>query len=133
MNERLYMVRKGGYWYRPESQGYTAVPANAGLYNIDEALAQVDHGVSFVAQSEVLKDDLLPRLRMAQTMSCTCMTKPPDIEYHAPNCKYRLLEEAARTIEGYVARERGSVVDDDDENPLCDECGHKIGRDGCRC
>lgn len=100
MGERVYMIRKGGYWYRPESAGYTGVPADAGHYTIDEALDAAAHceEVSFVAQSEVLKDDLLPRLQMAQTASCTCMTKSPVIDYHSPNCTYRLLQEASTVI-----------------------------------
>jgi hypothetical protein len=94
------MLKKGGYWYRPNSQGYTGVPADAGLYDIDEAVSTAAHcqGVSFIAQSEQLKDDLLKRLTIAQTMSCTCMTKSPVIDYHSPACTYRLLEEASRVI-----------------------------------
>ena len=100
MTDRVYMIRKGGYWYRPESQGYTSVPADAGLYQIDDAISHAANaqGVGFVAQSEVLKDDLLPRIQSCQIASCTCMTKTPVIDHHSPNCVYRVLEECARTI-----------------------------------
>lgn len=127
MTNRMYMVRKGGYWYRPESAGYTGVPADAGLYSIDEALSQVDQGVSFVAQSENLKDDLLSRLRVAQVASCTCLTKTPVVDYHSPACLYRILDEAHTVIK------RGLVdpYDEDDENPMCTDCDSRIGRDGC--
>lgn len=31
--------------------------------------------------------------------SCTCGTKPPDIQHHASDCKYRLIVEAERALE----------------------------------
>lgn len=34
-----YLIRKGGYFYRPNSQGYTACITEAGRYSLDEAEA----------------------------------------------------------------------------------------------
>jgi hypothetical protein len=34
---RSYLIRKGAYWYRPNSQGYTVCVAEAGRYTLAEA------------------------------------------------------------------------------------------------
>jgi hypothetical protein len=36
--ERPYLIRKGGYWYRPNSQGYTPCARQAGRYTLAEAI-----------------------------------------------------------------------------------------------
>jgi hypothetical protein len=35
--ERAYLIRKGGAWYRPDSAGYTTNAHEAGLYTLEEA------------------------------------------------------------------------------------------------
>lgn len=42
--------------------------------------------------------DILTRLMMAQCGSCSCMTKTPEPQYHAPHCATRVLQEAAEEI-----------------------------------
>jgi len=32
-----YLIRKGAYWYRPNAEGYTTNPAEAGRYSLVEA------------------------------------------------------------------------------------------------
>lgn len=32
-----YLIRKGGFFYRPHSSGYTCSPAEAGRYTLDDA------------------------------------------------------------------------------------------------
>jgi hypothetical protein len=44
------------------------------------------------------ENDILFRLRLALSSSCTCLTKTPLIEYHDMNCRYRVLMEAAVEI-----------------------------------
>lgn len=43
-------------------------------------------------------DGLLIQLVLAKCGSCTCLTKTPEPQYHANNCIYRLLSEAADAI-----------------------------------
>jgi len=33
--------------------------------------------------------------------TCSCGTKPPDIQYHDPECKYRLASELIEKVEKY--------------------------------
>ena len=98
--KKLFLVQKGGYWYRPNSQGYTGVPADAGLYNEEEAIAHCTNtkGVEYVRLDAVLEGDLLKRLQTAQIASCTCGTKTPVADYHAPDCIYRILYESEQVI-----------------------------------
>ena len=42
-------------------------------------------------------------LKMTVT-SCNCLTKTPVVEYHAPACRYRQLDEAVAYIEKLEAR-----------------------------
>lgn len=35
--ERKYLIRKNGYWYRPNASGYTNSAIQAGRYTLDEA------------------------------------------------------------------------------------------------
>jgi hypothetical protein len=37
LHEAAYLIRKGGYFYRPNAQGYTASKAEAGRYTLAEA------------------------------------------------------------------------------------------------
>jgi hypothetical protein len=59
--DRVYLIRKGGYFYRPNSQGYTVSPYEAGRYTLSEA-ESITHpngpdgprdGMSYVHESEV--------------------------------------------------------------------------------
>jgi hypothetical protein len=47
---RLCLLMKGGYYYRPKMRGYTASMAEAGLYDLAEAEKHVANteGVSIV-------------------------------------------------------------------------------------
>lgn len=36
--EAEYLIRKGGFFYRPESQGYTPHVEEAGLFTLEEAI-----------------------------------------------------------------------------------------------
>ncbi|MBK3780308.1 hypothetical protein G3A43_08560 [Paraburkholderia aspalathi] len=38
-------------------------------------------------------------LRFAQIAGCTCLTKTPEIEYHKPDCRYRVFAEVERYLE----------------------------------
>ena len=53
-----YLIKKGGYYYRPESSGYTERLAYAGLFDEDYALnhAKTCDGVSAIPVSEINKD-----------------------------------------------------------------------------
>ena len=33
-----YLIRKGGYWYRPNARGYTASALDAGRYSLEDAI-----------------------------------------------------------------------------------------------
>jgi hypothetical protein len=44
----------------------------------------------------VVIETLPMRVLMAQSASCTCMTKTPDFSYHDANCRYRVLSECAQ-------------------------------------
>jgi len=37
--DALYLIRKGGYYYRPNAQGYTSHKADAGRYTLAEAIS----------------------------------------------------------------------------------------------
>lgn len=39
-------------------------------------------------------DDLADRILMAQVAACNCDTKTPELKYHDPKCRYRVLCEA---------------------------------------
>ncbi|MDM9619111.1 MazG nucleotide pyrophosphohydrolase domain-containing protein [Rhizobium sp. S96] len=42
MTDKLFVIRKGGYYYRPNAQGYTASLHEAGRYPEAEAIAHMD-------------------------------------------------------------------------------------------
>lgn len=42
MTEKLFVIRKGGYYYRPNAQGYTASLHEAGRYPEAEAIAHME-------------------------------------------------------------------------------------------
>lgn len=37
MSEAQYLIKKRGYWYRPNAQGYTGSKSDAGRFTLDEA------------------------------------------------------------------------------------------------
>lgn len=39
MSEERYLIRKGGYYYRPEAQGYTNCIDQAGRYTLEDAIS----------------------------------------------------------------------------------------------
>lgn len=46
----------------------------------------------------LIMDDLIPRLYMSLTASCTCMCKTPVVDKHDPMCRYRLTHESINEI-----------------------------------
>lgn len=54
---RIWYIRKGGYFYRPNASGYTEEPAAAGRYTYEEALAHTSNarGVTMHKISEWLE------------------------------------------------------------------------------
>lgn len=68
---------------------------------------------------------LLDRLLDAQVTSCSCLTKSPEVQYHDPMCRYRLFDEAHRTLSrqsvtmnGFQARMVLKFIDGDDDCSL---------------
>ena len=45
-----------------------------------------------------MSNDIISRLELACIASCQCMTKTPDFQQHAANCRYRVLNEAIGQI-----------------------------------
>lgn len=43
MTEQQFIIRKGGYYYRPNAQGYTSSLLEAGRYPETEAMAHMEH------------------------------------------------------------------------------------------
>lgn len=41
---------------------------------------------------------LIERIELACVAACTCLTKTPEWHHHEPNCRYRLLQEAAESL-----------------------------------
>jgi hypothetical protein len=66
-----YLINKRGLWYRPNSQGYTSNPAEAGRYTLEEAksythpngLDEPRDGMFYAHESEVT----VPATRLAST------------------------------------------------------------------
>jgi hypothetical protein len=49
--------------------------------------------------------ELVRRLEMATVASCTCLTKPPEVRFHDPMCRSRLLSEAAAALRRFMSVE----------------------------
>jgi hypothetical protein len=90
-------------------------------------------------------EDVAHRLRIGQIASCSCETKTPEVKYHQPYCRYRLLEEGATEIERlragleFYARgdhmllgdpEAWDTVSGEPQNWYCDEEGTATIEDG---
>ena len=45
---------------------------------------------------------LLQKLDMSTMASCICRTRTPDIRFHDPMCRYRLLRQAAAVIRRFM-------------------------------
>lgn len=43
MSEQQFIIRKGGYYYRPNAQGYTSSLLEAGRYSETEAITHMEH------------------------------------------------------------------------------------------
>lgn len=56
-----YLLRKGGYYYRPNSSGYTEFVSHAGIFQEDYALAHANScdEVSAVPISDITEDLLV--------------------------------------------------------------------------
>ena len=61
-----YLIRKGGAWYRPNSQGYTGSAIQAGRYTKEDAI-DITHpngpdgprdGMAYIHEDDVICDDL---------------------------------------------------------------------------
>lgn len=48
--------------------------------------------------AEKAEHDLMVRLVMAETGSCTCLTKTPEPEYHDILCRYRTIRDAQSAL-----------------------------------
>jgi hypothetical protein len=44
------------------------------------------------------EDDIVFRLMLATSSSCTCLTKTPDPIYHKLDCRYRVIMDAMEEI-----------------------------------
>ena len=55
-----YLLRKGGYYYRPGSAGYTDKIARAGIFNEDYALSHAKscEEVTAIPVTEITKDEV---------------------------------------------------------------------------
>jgi hypothetical protein len=61
MSKAEYLIRKSAYWYRPNCNGYTTNPAEAGRYTFAQAVSYTHpngfdgsrDGLSYVLESEV--------------------------------------------------------------------------------
>ena len=67
MTDRIYLIRKGGAWYRPNSEGYTDRAILAGRYTLSEAVS-ITHpngqdgprdGMAYVSISDVKEPDFV--------------------------------------------------------------------------
>jgi len=71
--ERKYLIKKGGYWYRPNCRGYTDSAISAGRYTLDEAVRYTHpngkdgprDGMTFSHEDDLVCPDWL-RLRKAE-------------------------------------------------------------------
>ena len=77
VRERCYLIRKGGYYYRPNSQGYTTEASAAGRYTLDEA-EKLTHPNGVLGPRDGLSfihlDDL-PTFHTAQSDALAVMVK----------------------------------------------------------
>jgi hypothetical protein len=71
-------------------------------------------------------EPLKTRLLLAGVASCTCGTKTPDIVYHAPACRFRVIWEAGTRIDDLEAALRfyrdGFVMDSVGDMPIPGSC-----------
>lgn len=47
-------------------------------------------------------ENLLERISLAQTASCTCLTKTPVFLVHKEDCRFRILEESRLAIQRLI-------------------------------
>ena len=59
-----------------------------------------------------MTDTLRDKLLRAQIGSCSCDTKTPELSYHDPSCRYRLLCEVEKElrIDGHLAKQLASSM-----------------------
>ena len=50
-----YRIKKRGYYYRPDSKGYTAKKEEAGLYSKEEAMSHLNHCDELTIEPNQLK------------------------------------------------------------------------------
>ena len=53
-----------------------------------------------------MNEELIQRLWEASVGGCECLTKTPEIQYHAPTCKFRLFQESISALEAASLNER---------------------------
>lgn len=60
-----------------------------------------------VMGGEMLPDpaDLVQRLDLSTVASCTCLTKTPEVRFHDPMCRYRILREASAVLRRFMRLE----------------------------
>jgi hypothetical protein len=63
------------------------------------------------SRADVLTGQHTHALMMAQTASCTCLTKTPDPHYHDAACRYRLLGEVIDFVERCSSQPTAAPID----------------------
>lgn len=53
-----------------------------------------DHSLT----ADLESDDLIGRAIGATIASCNCETKTPELQYHAPECRFRVLRELTNQV-----------------------------------
>lgn len=65
---------------------------------VQDAVGTMQALIARVRELEAKIEPVRQALRMACAGSCTCMTKTPDIVFHATGCVYRRLVELERNL-----------------------------------
>ncbi len=66
-----YLIRKNGYYYRPNAQGYTSSKADAGRYTLEEAIRRSHpngpdgprDGITYELADAIERGELLETIR----------------------------------------------------------------------
>lgn len=107
MTKAEYLIRKAGYYYRPNGQGYTASPLEAGRYTLAQA-QRVTHpngpdgprdGMDYLHESEVLTAKHHPRdptvlVDTLRKIGLAAALAMPTAEDHNEAACWRMIEQA---------------------------------------
>ena len=142
---RDFLVRKGGYFYRPNAQGYTANPAEAGRFTFSEAW---DHshpngedgprdGITFIHESEIDEP--------AQTALTTAQSEAAELRAEVERCHDALWVIAERPGTGFdrwgggvsenehMAQIAQDTLEGNEHPTVCDYRMNRAGRCCCAC